>query len=235
MRIGILGTGVVGTTLAAKLAAGGNDVVIGTRDPAGTMSRSEPGRFGNPPFRVWLEGHPEVRLAGFAEAAAHGEVAINATNGAASLDALELAGAGNLAGKILIDAANPLDFSGGRLSLFVVDSDSLGERIQRAFPDVRVVKALNTMNAQVMVDPDRVAGGDHHVFVSGNDPDARARVADLLRTWFGWRNVLDLGDLTSARGAEMILPLWLQVMGALGTPDFNFKIATGGPRGGDQA
>ncbi|HKF00397.1 MAG TPA: NAD(P)-binding domain-containing protein [Actinomycetes bacterium] len=227
MRIGILGTGSVGTTLAGALAARGNEVVVGTRDPAGTMARTEPGPMGNPPFPAWQAEHPEVRLGTFAEAAEHGEVVINASNGAASLEVLKLAGAEHLEGKILVDVSNPLEFSGGVLSLWVANTDSLAERIQRAFPGAKVVKTLNTMNAPVMVDPGRVAGGEHHVFVSGDDPQARTRVAGLLRDWFGWRHVLDLGDLTSARGAEMILPLWIRVMGSLGTAEFNFRIATG--------
>ena len=151
---------------------------------------------------------------------------INATSGSGSLQALELAGESNLNGKILIDISNPLDFSKGfPPSLTVCNTDSLGEQIQRAFPNARVVKTLNTTTAAVMVDPAKVAGGDHHLFVSGNNAAAKARVTELLRQWFGWRNVIDLGDITTARGAEMLLPLWVRLMGPLGTPMFNFKIA----------
>jgi predicted dinucleotide-binding enzyme len=143
-----------------------------------------------------------------------------------SLDALNLAGADNLAGKILIDVSNPLDFSKGfPPTLTVCNTDSVGEQIQKAFPKTKVVKALNTMTAALMVDPAKVAGGDHHVFVSGNDTEAKLRVADLLKTWFGWKNVIDVGDITTARGVEMILPLWVRLYSALGSPMFNFKIA----------
>ncbi|HUH13771.1 MAG TPA: hypothetical protein VMK65_11700 [Longimicrobiales bacterium] len=139
---------------------------------------------------------------------------------------LALAGAENLAGKILIDLANPLDFSGGMPpTLTVCNTESLAERIQRAFPDTRVVKALNTMNRSIMVDPGRVPG-EHHLFLCGDDAGARARVAEWLGEWFGWApgQILDLGDLSAARGMEMVLPLWLRIWDAVGTPEFNFRI-----------
>jgi predicted dinucleotide-binding enzyme len=125
-----------------------------------------------------------------------------------------------------LDVANALDFSHGMPpSLLVANTDSLGEQIQRAFPDAKVVKALNTMTAAVMVNPDAVANGDHHVFICGNDADAKAQATELLDR-FGWRNMIDLGDITAARATEMILPIWLRVMGALRTPMFNFKVVT---------
>jgi 8-hydroxy-5-deazaflavin:NADPH oxidoreductase len=224
MQIGILGTGMVGQALAAKLAEAGHEVVVGTRDPATTLAREEPDGYGNPPFRVWHAQHPGVKLASFADAAAHGELIVNATAGAASLDALRLAGQANLAGKVLIDIANALDFSGGMPpSLLVANTDSLAEGIQRAFPAVRVVKALNTMTAGVMVNPGQLGGGDHAVFVCGDDPEAKALVTGILRE-LGWRDVLDLGDLSAARATEMVLPIWLRLMGALQTPMFNFKV-----------
>jgi predicted dinucleotide-binding enzyme len=149
---------------------------------------------------------------------------VNATAGANSLAALGLAGAENLGGKVLIDIANPLDFSAGfPPTLFVKDTDSLGEQIQRAFPTVKVVKVLNTLTAALMVDPQLVGGGDHSIFVSGDDADAKEAVAELLRG-FGWQDIIDLGDITTARGPEMLLPIWLGLMSALGTPMFNFKI-----------
>ena len=174
----------------------------------------------------WLaKTNGKARVATFAEAAAHGEIVINATSGTGSLSALKLAGTQNLSGKIIIDVANPLDFSRGMPpTLTVSNTDSLGEQIQRAFPDAKVVKTLNTTNAFVMVDPARVAGGDHDLFISGNDAAAKARVTELLKRWFGWRNVIDLGDITTARGVEMLLPVWVRLMGVLGTPMFNFKI-----------
>jgi predicted dinucleotide-binding enzyme len=140
------------------------------------------------------------------------------------LEALKLAGVRNLSGKILIDIANPLDFSQGMPpSLTVCNKDSLAEQIQRAFPEARVVKALNTMNCKVMVNPNLVPG-DHDVFMSGNDATAKAKVTEILKNWFGWRNVIDLGDITSARGTEMLLPIWLRLMGVLQTTNFNFRI-----------
>jgi 8-hydroxy-5-deazaflavin:NADPH oxidoreductase len=226
MRIGVLGTGTVGQTLAGRLAELGDEVMVGTRDPGGTLRREQPDAMGNPPFRVWHERHPEVKLGTFAEAAGHGEALINATAGGASLDALGQAGEANLAGKLLLDVANGLDFSHGMPpSLLVANTDSLGEQIQRAFPDAKVVKALNTMTAAVMVNPGAVGNGDHHVFVCGNDPGAKAQASELL-TRFGWRNVVDLGDITAARATEMVLPIWLRLMGTLQTPMFNFKVIT---------
>ena len=224
MKIAVLGTGTVGRTVAAKLSDLGHDVVVGTRDPQATRARSEPDAMGNPPFPVWHTEHPAVRLASFAEAAGQADLVINATGGTGSLDALTQAGAANLTGKILLDISNPLDFSRGfPPSLFVKDTDSLAEQIQRAFPDARVVKSLNTMTAALMVDPARVAGGDHSTFVSGNDEDAKREVVALLGS-LGHTDVIDLGDLSTARGAEMLMPVWLRLMGALGTPFFNFKI-----------
>jgi predicted dinucleotide-binding enzyme len=224
MNIGVLGTGVVGRALSGKLAALGHGVMVGTRDVARTLATTEPGRYGNPPFSEWQEGHPAVKLGTFAEAAAFGELLVNATNGAASLPDLEAAGAANLRGKTLIDISNPLDFSRGMPpSLFVCNTDSLAEQIQRAFPELKVVKTLNTVNALVMVDPRQVAGGDHDMLMCGNDPGAKAQVADLLKNEFGWKSVIDLGDLSAARGMEMYLPLWIQLMGTLNTPLFNLK------------
>jgi predicted dinucleotide-binding enzyme len=178
---------------------------------------------GNPPYADWAAQHADISLASFADAAAGAETVVNATNGAASLDVLALAGADNLAGKVLIDIANPLDFSQGMPpTLLVKDTDSLGEQIQRAFPAARVVKTLNTLTAALMVRPDALPEGSS-VFVSGDDADAKSTVSALLEE-LGHTDVIDLGDLSTARGAEMLLPLWLRLMGALGTPIFNVKI-----------
>jgi 8-hydroxy-5-deazaflavin:NADPH oxidoreductase len=224
MRFGVLGTGVVGKTIAARLVGSGHEVMVGTRDPEETLSRTEPDRYGNPPFGVWQGEHPDVALGTFAEAAAHGEVVVNATAGAVSLEVLEQAGEDNLSGKVLMDISNPLDFSKGMPpTLSVVNTDSLGEQIQRRFPEARVVKTLHTMNARLMVDPAQLAGGGHTVFVSGDDPEAKAAVTDLLRA-FGWSDIVDLGDITTARGTEMMLPVWVRLFGALEKPLFNFKI-----------
>ncbi|HEX9340075.1 MAG TPA: NAD(P)-binding domain-containing protein [Thermoplasmata archaeon] len=225
MKIGVLGTGAVGRAVGGKLMELGHDVVFGTRDVAKTMADTKPDYMGNPPFSVWIKTHPKAKLAPFADAAAHGEALVNATTGAASLKALSLAGERNLADKILIDIANPLDFSKGMPpSLIVCNTDSLGEQIQRAFPKAKVVKTLNTMTNMVMVNPDLVAEGDHDVFVSGNDAGAKAKVTEILRS-FGWKRVVDLGDITTARGVEMVVPVWVQLMGTMKTPMFNFKIA----------
>ena len=227
MRIAVLGTGMVGRVLAGRLAELGHDVVIGTRDPDATMARSEPDAMGNPPFAQWQGEHTGVRLVTFAEAGAHGEVVINATSGGASLDALTTAaGGGGLAGKPILDVANPLDFSAGfPPTLSVCNTDSLAEQIQAALPQAHVVKSLNTMNANVMVEPSRVPG-DHVVFVAGDDAAAKATVSDLLGA-LGWpaERILDLGGLRSARGTEMFLPLWLSMLQSLGGPDFNIAIA----------
>lgn len=224
MRFGILGTGVVGKTLAARLAGLGHDVRVGTRDVQETLSRTEPDQFGNPPFGAWQQEHPEVKLGTFGEAAAYAEMIVNATAGAASLEALDMAGGENLNGKILVDVSNPLDFSKGMPpTLSVSNTDSLGERIQRRFPEAKVVKTLQTMNAYLMVDPAQLAEADHTVFICGDDAEAKARVTELLRS-FGWTDILDLGDISAARGTEMTLPIWLRLFGALQNPVFNFKI-----------
>ncbi|HET6354434.1 NADPH-dependent F420 reductase [Streptomyces sp.] len=225
MRYAVLGTGVVGRAVAAKLSSLGHEVAMGTRDTNATLARTEPDGYGNPPVAQWLTQHARVRLATFAEAAAFGDTVVNATSGAVSLEVLEAADAANLAGKVLIDIANPLDFSQDLPpSLNPVNTDSLGEQIQREFPLVRVVKSLNTMNCQVMVDPARIPG-EHTVFVSGDDAEAKKAVTELL-TSFGWPagSVIDLGDITTARGTEMLLPIWLRLWGALGHADFNFHI-----------
>lgn len=210
MRIAVLGTGMVGRTLAPAFAAIGHDVVVGTRDPERTRARAE-----------WAGSGLE--LATYADAVAGRQVVVNALSGAASLDALaETAGA--LAGTVLLDVANPLDFSGGfPPTLSVKDTDSLAEQIQRAHPEARVVKALNTVTASVMVNPSVVGEPDTTVFVAGDDPEARSLVAGLLRE-LGWRDVLELDGLAAARGLEMWLPLWLRLMQALGTGEFNIKV-----------
>ncbi|MGZ4664822.1 MAG: NADPH-dependent F420 reductase [Frankiaceae bacterium] len=224
MKIAVLGTGMVGQALAGALGALGHDVNVGTRDVTATLARTKPDSMGNPPFSTWAATAPEVRLATFADATADADLVVNATNGAVSLEALNAAGAGHLAGKVLLDIANPLDFSQGfPPSLSVCNTDSLGEQIQRAFPDVKVVKALNTMNAHLMVDPKQLADGDHSVFVSGNDEGAKTVVGELL-TAFGHTDIIDLGDITTARGTEQLLPIWVRLFGAVGTPQFNFKI-----------
>lgn len=213
MRIGILGTGVVGQTVGKKLVALRHEVRMGARTA------------NNEKAEGWVKANGARASHGtFADAAGFGEIVFNCTSGMASLEALKQAGAKNLDGKILIDVANPLDFSRGMPpTLSVCNTDSLGEQIQRAFPNVRVVKTLNTINTNVMVDPALVPG-DSDVFVSGNDAGAKAKVTEILTKWFGWRSVIDLGDITSARATEMVLPLWLRLFSTFKTPNFNIHI-----------
>lgn len=223
MKIGVFGTGVVGRTIAGKVLELGHAVRIGTRDPAATMARSEPDKMGTPPFKTWKEQHPGVELVTIAQAAAHGELLVNAMSGTGSIDALKLAGDA-LSGKVLLDISNALDFSKGLPpTLAVCNTDSLGEQIQRTFPALKVVKSLNTVNANVMVGPKTLAGGEHTMFVCGNDAGAKATVTSLLQS-FGWQDIMDLGDITSARGTEMYLPLWLRLWGAVKTPAFSIKV-----------
>jgi predicted dinucleotide-binding enzyme len=217
MRFGVLGTGVVGQTLATKLASLGHEVVMGSRTA------------GNPNATEWAASAGEMATEGtFADAARGSDMVVNATAGAVSLQALAAAGTENLNGKVVIDVANPLDFSRGMPpSLTVCNTDSLGEQIQRTFPDAFVVKALNTMNADVMVDP-AIVPGSHTVFICGNSPDAKAEVRALLGT-FGWPDgdVLDLGDIGASRGTETYLLLWLRLWGATGTGHLNVKVVAG--------
>jgi predicted dinucleotide-binding enzyme len=215
MKIAVLGTGMVGQAIANKLVALGHDVKMGARSAT------------NEKAAAWQSQIASERasVGTFAEAAAFGELAFNCTSGAASLDALTAAGAANLRGKVLVDIANPLDFSKGMPpTLSILNEDSLGERIQRAFPEVRVVKTLNTVNAELMVNPGRLGGGAHTMFLAGNDAAAKAQVRGMLVEGFGWRDILDLGDITMSRGTEMYLPLWVRMYGALGTPHFNVQV-----------
>jgi predicted dinucleotide-binding enzyme len=224
MRIGVLGTGGVGRSIALGLTAQGHEATIGTRNVEALMARTEPDAMGNEPFGGWNEVNPQISVGTFAEAAAHGELVVNATNGMGSLEALRAAGKENLDGKVLIDISNPLDFSGGMPPpLFVSNTDSLGEQIQREFPEARVVKTLNTVASNLMVEPSLVADGDHTVLMSGDDQAAKAQVGEILRS-FGWRHIVDLGDITTARGAEMYVALWVRLWQSLGTPILNVKV-----------
>lgn len=224
MKISVLGTGPVGQAIAARLAAVGHAVFVGTRAPDATLARTDKDLFGNPPFKDWREKNSGIQLGTFAQAGAHGEMIVNATGGAVSLEAVKAAGERNLAGKILVDVANPLDFSRGMPpSLTVCNDDSLGEQLQRALPETKVVKTLNTMNAYLMVEPRQLADAGHTVFVSGNDDGAKKTVSGLLES-FGWRDIVDLGDITTARGTEMVVALWARVFMATQTPIFQFKL-----------
>jgi predicted dinucleotide-binding enzyme len=214
MRIGVLGTGMVGNAIAGKLVALGHEARMGSREA------------GNEKARAWAEAAGAgASEGGFADAARFGELVVNCTAGAHSLAALEAAGRDNLAGKVLIDVANPLDFSAGMPpTLTVANTDSLGEQIQRAYPGIKVVKALNTINCEVMVDPGKVPG-EHDVFLCGEDAAAKRQVTELLES-FGWpaEHIIDLGGIRSARGTEMYLPLWLSLWGTLGTGRFNIGV-----------
>lgn len=215
MRIGVLGTGAAGRAIATRLLQLGHEVTMGSRSADGEA------------LHAWLAEAGEGAAGGsFADAAEKAELIFNCTAGAASLAALSAAGAESLAGKTLVDVANPLDFSAGfPPTLSVCNDDSLAEQIQAAFPQTRVVKALNTVTAAVMVDPGRLRG-DHTIFVCGDDEAAKAQVKALLAA-IGWASdsILDLGGIDAARGTEMYLPLWLRLYGALGTADFNIAIA----------
>jgi 8-hydroxy-5-deazaflavin:NADPH oxidoreductase len=224
MHIGILGTGTVGQTLGLRLVQLGHSVTLGTRDAARLDELKGRGPHART-LRDWLAlAGSDARVGSFHDAAAVGELLINALSGAASLEVLQEIGSATLHGKTLIDVANPIDLGRGLpLTLFVKDSDSLGEMLQRAFPYVRVVKALNAMPAALMVDPQLVGNGDHTVFLSGNDAQAKAQVTALLRE-FGWQDILDLGDISTARGTEMMLSIGHSVMRALSPAKIAFKV-----------
>jgi predicted dinucleotide-binding enzyme len=214
MRIGVLGTGMVGNAIATKLVSVGHEVMMGSRTA------------GNPRAQGWAASAGERGSAGtFADAATFGELLFNCIAGAHALEALEAARRDNLDGKILVDVANPLDFTRGMPpTLTVCNTDSLGEQIQRTFPDVKVVKALNTMNCTVMVEP-RSVPGDHNAFVCGADEKAKDKVMGLLES-FGWRRkrIVDLGGIGASRGLEMYVSLWLSLYGAVGGPQFNIAV-----------
>jgi len=214
MKIGVLGTGMVGRSIATKVADLGHDVMMGSRT-ADNEAAAE-----------WAAAAGSGASPGtFADAAAHGEIVFNCTAGVGSLEALALAGPKNLAGKTLIDVSNPLDFSQGMPpSLFVSSTDSLAEQIQRAFPEARVVKALNMVNHEVMVEPSKVPG-DHDLFICGNDDSAKKEAVALLES-FGWpaERIQDLGDISGARGMEAYLLLWLRFWSAYGTGHLNIRV-----------
>src|SRR5262245_4087932 len=218
MKIGVLGTGMVGNAIATKLVNVGHQIMMGSR-----TATSDAGQ-------EWLRSvGGKAQVGTFADAAAFGEIVFDCTNGANSLAALRSAGANNLHGKILVQVGNPLDTSKGMPpTLTVCNTDSLGEQTQREFPDVHVVKALNTVNCEIMIAPSRVPG-DHELFICGNDAGAKREVTTWICEWFGWKagNIIDLGDITNARGTDILLALWVRLWGVLGTPHFNIHIARG--------
>jgi predicted dinucleotide-binding enzyme len=216
MQIGVLGSGVTGQTLATKLVQLGHEVMIGSRDEA------------NPASVTWARDAGQHALYGtFMNAASFGEIIFNCTMGMYSLAALEMAGAENLNGKVLIDTSNPIDRTTDRWTLTVCNTDSLGEQIQRAFPEAKVVKTLNTVNANVMVDPAKLLERTD-VFVSGDDIEAKATVVKILRDWFGWKQIIDLGGIESSRSVEMYVLLWHSLRNAISSQRFNIKVVTSG-------
>jgi predicted dinucleotide-binding enzyme len=217
MQIAVLGTGMVGQSLAGGLSALGHGVTIGTRDPLAALARTDPGGVG-----AWRTGHPDVAVETFAEAARDADLVINALSGDASVTGVGSAAIAD--GTVLLDVANPLDSSGGMPPrLFVANTDSLAEQLQRTFPGLRVVKSLNTMTAALMVDPHQLADGNFSTFVCGDDQDAKALVNGLLLA-LGHRDVIDLGDITAARGMEAMMLIWLRLWPVVGRPMFTYRI-----------
>jgi len=214
MKIAVFGTGNVGETLGSKVVELGHEVKMGSRTA------------NNEKALAWVKKAGAKASTGtFADAAKFGELIINATLGAGTIEAFKMAGAENSAGKVILDLSNPLDFSKGMPpSLFISNTDSLGEALQREFPKARVVKALNTMWCGLMVNP-RQLGESHHAFVAGNDPAAKDAVKQLLQG-FGWKpeELLDVGDITAARATESVLPIWLRLYGTMKTGAFNLKV-----------
>jgi 8-hydroxy-5-deazaflavin:NADPH oxidoreductase len=219
MKIAVLGTGMVGDTIGSRLVELGHEVKMGSRTA------------NNEKAKAFVDKHQGKASAGtFADAAAFGEIIINCTAGGSSIDALKMAGENNINGKIIIDIANPLDFSKGMppgLIPALSNTNSLGEEIQKTFPSAKVVKTLNTMWCGLMVNPSMINGGEHTNFICGNDADAKQKVKALLSE-FGWRNenILDLGDISSARGTESVLPVWLRIWNATQNGAFNFKVVS---------
>ncbi|REJ81759.1 MAG: NADP oxidoreductase [Bacteroidetes bacterium] len=213
MNIGILGTGNVGRAIGSHLIQRKHKVKLGSRTTNNEKA-----------IRWTKENGSHASHGTFSDAASFGEIIFNCTLGMSSLEALRQAGKSHLDGKILVDVSNPLDFSKGMPpSLSVCNTDSLGERIQQAFPELKVVKTLNTMNSKIMVNPSMIKG-KHCVFVSGNDESAKRIVKDMLKADFDWKEIIDLGDISTCRGTEMLLPLWLRVNDKLGSAEFNFSI-----------
>ncbi|MBC8048203.1 MAG: NAD(P)-binding domain-containing protein [Fimbriimonadaceae bacterium] len=216
MKIGVLGTGTVGNAIGSKLIQLEHEVKMGSRTAD------------NEKAAEWVLNNGALASQGtFADAASAGEIIFNCTLGGVSLEVMQMAGADNLKGKIIIDISNPLDFSKGFPPTLYPDlsnTTSVGEEIQRQYPTTKVVKTLNTVNAMLMVNPVALADADHSMFLCGNDADAKNTVKDILQKWFGWKDVIDLGDISNARGIEMILPLWVRLYGSLQHPNFNFKI-----------
>jgi NADPH-dependent F420 reductase len=214
-RVGVLGTGAVGRRLATGFKGRGYEVMIGSRDP------------GKSDLREWLSDEGAgVQAATFKEAAEHGELLVLAVLGDAAQDVIAHAGAENFGGKVVIDAMNPLDFSGGfPPKLSISGEDSLGERVQRALPDAKVVKAFNTIGNQYFVDPE-FSEGSPTMLIAGDDEGAKRLVSDLLAD-FGWSDTFDIGGIEGSRELEAICIAWVKIGGARGSWDHGFTLLVG--------
>jgi len=214
-RVGVLGSGEVGRRLAEGFRSRGHDVMIGSRDP------------GKHELREWLSGGGAgIAVGTFAQTAVHGELLVLAVLGGAAEDAIADAGAGNFSGKVVIDAMNPLDFSGGfPPKLSISGEDSLGERVQRALPEAKVVKAFNTIGNPYFVDP-RFTDGRPTMLIAGNDEGAKRTVSDALAD-FGWSDALDIGGIEGSRELEAICIAWVKIGGVRGAWDHGFKLLVG--------
>lgn len=223
MKIGIIGGGSVGQTIGGKLTANGHDVVLGIRNV--TPQELAKDRQMAKPLSAWA-AETGAKIVTMREAAEHGDIIFNATQGAGAIAALTLAGADALGSKVLVDISNPLDFSNGMPPAILphyAGATSLGEEIQKAFPKARVVKAFNTISAAVMINPAAISG-EHDLLIAGEDSRAKVEVEHLAKHEFGWKSVLDLGGIKSARGTEHLLPLWVILWGVTGTPMFNVRV-----------
>src|SRR4030066_58402 len=208
MKIGILGTGGVGRTLAAKLNADEHEVMIGTRNIADTMAKNQPDGMGNPPYKEWQKQNSKVKLGTFADAAKFGETIILATYGDVTTNAINLAGNENFNGKLVVDSTNPLDFSKGVPPGFTATlGNSLGEKIQKLIPQAKVVKAFNTIGAHIMVNAKR-EDGSPDILIAGNDEGAKKQFGDLIKSW-GWNSIVDMGDISEAFWLEANAMLWI--------------------------
>lgn len=230
MKIAVLGTGTVGRTFAERFISLNHEVMMGTRNVSEKLVSNEQDFYGSAPFGEWHTQNQKIQLGTFAEAAEFGEIIFNATKGIDSINALKQADEKNINGKVLVDIANPLNFSQGMppsLLPALSNTNSLGEEIQRTFPDAKVVKALNTMWCGLMVNPNMLGGGNHTSFICGNNTDAKEKVKSIMKE-FGWKgeNIFDLGDISSARGTEAMLPVWLRIYNATQNGAFNFKIVS---------
>ncbi len=227
MKISVLGTGNVGQTFASRFVELGHEVMVGTRDVNTTLARKNADQT---TFETWLHANDKIQLGTFAESAAFGEIVVNALQGAITISTFTAIPEAHLNGKSILDLSNPLDFSKGfppTLLAGLNNDNSLGEELQKVLPNAKVVKTLNTMFCGLMVNP-RALGEDSTVFISGNDADAKTQIKGILAS-FGWKEseILDLGDITTARGTESILPIWLRIYGATQNGFFNLKVATG--------